>query len=475
LGGPLLDAVGSAGIGSGSIQAAEKTPMKTRTALIYLSILVVLAGYFYYFEVVRRKARIEEKEASLRLFQVEKSKITALQLDRGKGKPITLEKEAQWHIIEPIDSPADEFAVNSLLTILESLKMEREVESEARDLEAYGLDKPRLKLSFLADGTRHTLHIGNKAVVANQYYGSKDRQNRVLLIAASQEQRLNKSLFDLRSKEFFSLNSENIDHIEIDRAEGNIALTKVTKDKWQAPASPDVNIKNSKVESLVSRLIWLRAKKFLDNQKNQFPRLGLDPPNIRIILTTKEKSQTLLLGNAKKEEGIYAQGGELPGVALVDEKLLEQLPAHLSNLEDRTLLAFDLDQIRAVGLKFKDDSGRLERLQEKWKWAAGDSRKQPKNRQVNSLLWLLQEMEYLPGSISEVNPPTGDKHLDVVLYSKKDEKLGTFFLEEVPPENTEKGLLWFYKDDDVPHSYSMKGETLRELAEKTRKLLKSES
>ena len=139
--------------------------MKTRTALIYLSILVVLAGYFYYFEVVRRKARTEEKEASLRLFQVEKSKITSLQLNRGKGKPITLEKEGQWQVIEPIDSPADEFAVNSLLTILESLKMEREVETEARDLETYGLNKPRLKLSFLADGIRHTLRIGNKAVV----------------------------------------------------------------------------------------------------------------------------------------------------------------------------------------------------------------------------------------------------------------------------------------------------------------------
>jgi hypothetical protein len=449
--------------------------MKTRTALIYLSILVVLAGYFYYFEVVRRKARTEEKEAALRLFQVEKSKITSLQLVRGKGNPITLEKEPQWQVIEPIDSPADEFAVNSLLTILESVKMEREVETEGRDLETYGLDKPRLKLSFLADGTRHTLRIGNKAVVANQYYASKDRQNRVVLIAATQEQRLNKSLFDLRSKEFFSLNSEDIDHIEIDRAEGKIALTKVTKDKWQAPASSDVSIKNSKVESLVSRLIWLRAKKFLDNEKNQFPQLGLDPPRIRIILATTEKSQTLLLGKVKKKEGIYAQGGELPGVALVDEKLLEQLPAHLSNLEDLTLLAFDLDQIKAVGLKLKDDSGRLERNQEKWKWAAGDSRKQPENWQVNSLLWQLQEMEYLPGSISEVIPPTGDKHLGVVLYSEKDEKLGTFFFEKVPPENTEKGLLWFYKDDDVPHSYWMEGETLRELAEKTRKLLTPDS
>jgi hypothetical protein len=475
LGGPVFDADCSADSGSGSIQAAEKAPMKTRTALIYLSILVVLAGYFYYFEVVRRKALTEEKEASLRLFQVEKSKITSLQLDRGKGKPITLEKKGQWQVIDPIDSPADEFAVNSLLTILESLKMERQVETEPRDLETYGLNKPRLKLSFLADGIRHTLRIGNKAVVANQYYASEDRHNRVVLIAASQEQGLNKSLFDLRSKDFFSLHSEDIDRIEIDRAERTIALSKVTKDKWQAPASPDVSIKNSKVESLVSRLIWLRAKKFLDHEKNQSPLLGLDPPRIRITLATREKSQTLLLGNAKKGEGIYARGGELSSVALVEEKLLEQLPTHLSNLEDRTLLAFDLEQVKAVGLELNDHSGRLERQEEKWKWAAGDSRKQPENWQVNSLLWKIQELEYVPGSIPKVGQPTGEKQVAVVLYSEKDENIGTFFLEGVPPENVEKGLLWFYKDDDVPHSYWIKGAAVRELVDKTKKLLQPES
>ena len=172
---------------------------------------------------------------------------------------------------------------------------------------------------------------------------------------------------------------------------------------------------------------------------------------------------------------MYAQGGELPGVALVDEKLLEQLPAHLSNLEDRTLLTFDLEQVKAIDLKLNDHSGRLERQEEKWKWAAGDSRKQPENWQVNSLLWKIQELEYLPGSIPKVGEPTGEKQVEVVLYSKKDENIATFFLEGVPSKNTEKGLLWFYKDDDVPHSYWMKGETLRELADKTKKLLQPES
>jgi len=63
----------------------------------------------------------------------------------------------------------------------------------------------------------------------------------------------------------------------------------------------------------------------------------------------------------------------------------------------------------------------------------------------------------------------------LVLYSDKDHKLGTFFLTEIPSENTEKGLLWFSKSDDAVHSYWLSGEALRELVEKTKKLLQPES
>jgi len=449
--------------------------MKTRTALIYFSVLAVLAGYFYYFEVLRHKAQTEEKEAALLLFQVEKAKITCLQFDSGESKPITLEKKRQWQIIEPIDSPADEFVVESMLTALASLKMEREVEASAKDLQPYGLDKPMLHLSFLADGTWHHLRVGTKAVVTNEYYASGDQQNRVVLIATSQEQGLSKSLFDLRSKEFFSLKSDQIDRIEIERAEGKLALTKVAKDHWQALASPEVSIKNPRVQSLVSRLIWLRARKFVANEKNHLPQLGLDPARIRITLASEEKSQTLLLGNRKKEEGIYAKRGELPDIALVDDKLLGQLPVSLSDLEDRTLLSFDLNQIKLVGLKLNDHSGRLERQGQNWKWAAGDSRQEPENWQVNSLLWKVQELEYLPGTLPKVDPPAGERPLELVIYSEKDQRLGTFFLAQVPSENAEKGLLWFFKDDDPAQGYWVSDETLSELADKTRKLLQPES
>jgi hypothetical protein len=62
-----------------------------------------------------------------------------------------------------------------------------------------------------------------------------------------------------------------------------------------------------------------------------------------------------------------------------------------------------------------------------------------------------------------------------VLYSEKDQRLGTFFLAEVPFENAEKGILWFFKDHDPAQAYWLSGQTLRELAEQTKKLLQPES
>ena len=159
----------------------------------------------------------------------------------------------------------------------------------------------------------------------------------------------------------------------------------------------------------------------------------------------------------------------------MDEKLLEQLPVSLSDLEDRTLLSFDLDQIKAVTLKFGDHSGRLERQKDKWEWAAGDGKQNPETWQVNSLLWKMQELEHLPDNVPKMETPAGTRQINLVLYSEKDHKLGTFFLTEFPSENAEKGLLWFFKDDNQAQAYWMSGETLRELAEKTNKLLTPES
>ncbi|MGD8692867.1 MAG: DUF4340 domain-containing protein [Syntrophobacterales bacterium] len=449
--------------------------MRTRTALIYLTLFLVLAGYFYYFEVVGRRTRTEQEEAARHLFQVDKAQITFLQLSRGETKPIYLTRNGHWQIVEPIHTRGDELAVQSLLTTLESLKMEREVEAAAQDLQPFGLDQPTLKISFLAAGSQRELRIGAKAVVGNQYYASTDPENRVVLIAGEKRQSLDKSLSDLRSKEFFTANSDEIERIELDRGKNVFVLTRAENKLWRAPAAVEVKIKTSKVERFLDRLLRLRAKQFLDNEEDNFSLLGLDPAKIRLEIASQEKTETLLLGNTKEDESVYAKGGELPGVAMVQKSLLDELPQTLSDLEDRTLLEFDLDHVRALALVLAGEAARLERNEETWNWLGDENRKAPENWRINSLLWNVQELEYLPGDFPQAQSSAANTVLELVLYSEHDDKLGTFSLLETPSAKTERGVIWFFPGSEEPRSYWLSGESLRELHENVKKLLNPET
>lgn len=449
--------------------------MRTRSALIYLALFLGLAGYFYYFEVIGHRTRTEQEEAARHLFQVDKDKITALQLDRGEAAPIYLEKNDRWQIVEPINARGDEFTVASLLSGLQSLKMEREVEAAAQDLQPYGLDQPMLHLSFLADGSRHQLRIGAKAVVGNQYYASSDLENRVVLIAAAQQQAFDKSLFDLRSKEFFTVNSDEVERIELDRGKSELVLNRAENNLWRAPAAAEIRIKTSKVERFLSLLFRFRAQQFLDDAEGNLALLGLDPAKIRIKITTQEKAETLLLGNTSEGESIYAKGGDLPEVATVEKDLLNDLPQALSDLEDRTLLVFKLDQVKALAFMVAGETFRLKRNEETWTWLGDENRQGPENWRVNSLLWNLQELEYLPGDPPLTQSSAGNKALELVLYSENDMKLGTFSLLETPSEKTERGVLRFSRNSETAQSYWLSGESLRELHDNVEKLLNPET
>lgn len=449
--------------------------MKTRTALIYLVLFLIIAGYFYYFEVIQREARLKQEEAAQHLFQVDKTQVTALQLARADSEPMSLKKNGRWLIDEPMKTRADDSVVENLLNTVQGLKMDRQVKSAGQDLQLYGLDKPKLRLSFLSDGDWHHLRIGNRAAVGDKFYASGDQQDLVVLIAGSQQRLLDKRFFDLRSKDLLTLKSEEVDRIEIERSDGKLVITRLESGRWQASAEPKLKIKKSKVESLLNRLVWLRATRFVDLETGNGAEYGLAPARIRVGLSTPDRTETVLLGNTEKDEGIYAKGDGLPGVAIVDEKLLEELPVNLNDLEDRTLLTFELDRVMAITLELGGQTATLEREGERWQLAGNGDRKAPENWLVNSLLWKLQELEYLPVAPPDDQPLPEKRGLDLDLLSENEEKIGTFLVPEVPSNEEERGMLWFLNGDGTPSPYWVSGEVLRSLYSSASRLVKPEA
>jgi hypothetical protein len=450
--------------------------MRTRTVLIFLVILALLAGYYAYFEGVRRRARLAQEERARLVFQVDEGKIMALKVSSEGGKPMVLTKDdGHWRLTEPIQCGADDFALRGFVAALAGLKAERQVESAAQDLRPYGLHQPSLHLAFEAAGTWHNLRIGAKTPVGDHFYASGDQETRVVLVSASQERALHKSLFDLRDKDPFSLKSDEIDRIEIVRHKDTLVLTRTDGRDWRSPAEQKVKIKAAKVESLLDRLTWLRATRFVEEGKTAGARFGLNPPRARLLLSAKDRSETLALGASASSHGVYAKSNRLPGILVVDEDVMNKLPVRLGDLEDRTLFVFDTEQVANLALVLNGNAGQLKRQGNAWTWVDGRKAKPPETWQVDSLLRKIKEMEYLKGVPPAGQAPTDTAHLRLALTSAGGERLGAISASEVPSTETKPVVVWFAKDAEALKPYLVSADALRGLEEGMKQMLKPES
>jgi hypothetical protein len=450
--------------------------MRTRTALIYLAILALLAGYFAYFEGVRRKARLAEEQRAHLVFQVDEGKITALKMMSRGGKPIALTKDdGHWRLTEPIQSGADDFVLRGFVAALAGLKVERQVKSAVQDLSPYGLHEPSLHLAFEAAGTWHNLRIGAKAPVGDYFYASGDEETRVVLLAAAQERALHKSLFDLRDKDPFSLKSDEVDRIEIVRPKQTLVLTRTNGRDWQSPEERTLKIKASKVEALLNRLTWLRASRFVEEAKTGGARFGLNPPRVRLLLSAKNRSEALSLGASESSHGVYAKSDRLPGIYVVDDDVVKKLPGSLDDLVDRTIFAFASDQVAKVALVLDGNAVQVERRGETWSWVEGGGKRSPEAWQIDSLLRKVQELEYLEGVPPAGREPTDTTRLRLVFTSRGGERLGSLAAAEVPPAGEKQGVVWFAKGTEALKPYLVTADALRGLEQGMKQLLKSES
>jgi len=448
--------------------------MRTRTVLIYLGIVALLAGYLYYVEGIRRKARLTEEERARLLFEVEAGKISALRLSPAAGKPTALVRDGNWRLTEPIQSPADTFVLRGLLAALAGLKMERPVEAAAQDLRPYGLDRPTLLLNFEAAGRWHNLRIGAKTPVGDHFYASADQGNRVVLVAAPQESALNKSLSDLRGKEPFSLRTDEIDRIEIGRREGTLVLARSEGKGWQALKDPASKISSAKVESLLNQLTSLRALRFAEESETARARLGLNPPRLRLSLFAKERRENLLVGAAASNRNLYAESDQLPGILVVDDETLRKVPASLGDLEDRVLFSFETDQVGQLRLKLGERVVRLERHGDMWARSEGEAGKALEGWRVDALLRRVQALEYVELAPRRGERPDERAPVHLLLASRGGEPIAALWASELPAKETGQGVLWVARRSEAPRPFHVAADALRGLEQGMKQVLNSQ-
>ena len=249
--------------------------------------------------------KIEEalntKPADLRVYHL--VRIDTNVLDRitidvpGKGKTVLARKDGNWTIASRNNAPADSRAVRRLIDTLQNEQVTKFVEDVASNLPKYGLDKPRLQLTFSSFASENTAETkAGEQPFAALAFGKEDGDNvyarltdepfvvavrRGLLdqIPADPLQWQELSIFKFKPDQIHRLSITTDKELSLERSENN---------QWHWVKGTG-EIDRANVQSLLNTLSSLHAMRWLGATK---PQDGLEKPQFTLAFTTSPDNKT---------------------------------------------------------------------------------------------------------------------------------------------------------------------------------------
>ena len=285
--------------------------------------------------------KIEEalntKPADLRdyhLVRIDTNVLDRITIDvSGKGKTVLARKDGNWTIASRNNAPADSRAVRRLIDTLQNARVTRFVEDVASNLPKYGLDKPRLQITFSSFASENTAETkAGEEPFATLSFGKEDGDNvyarltdepfvvtarRGLLdqIPADPLQWEELSIFKLKPDQIHRLSITTDKELSLERGDNN---------QWHWLKGTG-QIDENNVQSLLNTLSSLHAARWLGATK---PQDGLEKPQLTLAFTTSsddKASHRLIIGAPANDGTWYAHVDGREGTFAISNSDLNSL------------------------------------------------------------------------------------------------------------------------------------------------------
>jgi hypothetical protein len=285
--------------------------------------------------------KIEEalntKPADLRdyhLVRIDTNVLDRITIDvPGKDKTVLARKDGNWTIASRNNAPADSRAVRRLIDALQNARVTRFVEDVASNLPKYGLDKPRLQITFSSFASENTAETkAGEEPFATLSFGKEDGDNvyarltdepfvvtarRGLLdqIPADPLQWQELSIFKLKPDQIHRLSITTDKELSLERGENN---------QWHWLKGTG-QIDGNNVQSLLNTLSSLHAARWLGALK---PQDGLEKPQLILAFTTSSDDKTphrLIIGAPANDGTWYAHVDGREGTFTISNSDLNSL------------------------------------------------------------------------------------------------------------------------------------------------------
>ena len=298
--------------------------MRTKVTLVLLLLNVVL--FFFLFTFVRKwqTDRIWE-ESRRRVLGPEVAAIQSLEIAGGRlAEPVRIEKRPDgWMLTKPIEWPANPHAITRLLNELMFLEHEtsflvKDLPKSGLSLADYGLDKPRLTLTFAAGMSGSAgaaplktvvLRVGDTTKVGNRLYVLSPDGERIHVVGRSLADSVALTLEQLRADTIFNVPLFEVRSFNLQTAAPANLRIRLRREGplWSFEAPILTRANRTEVELAINGLNALRTRSFVDPAAVPSDQTGLANPALRLTLEGNGRRETLLLGNAVAAAGAEAK------------------------------------------------------------------------------------------------------------------------------------------------------------------------
>lgn len=313
--------------------------MFNRTTIILVIVACMLGGYIWFFERTQLSTEQREREG-IPLFRVQSDDIERVELVNGEGRIVCVkETDGSWRMEEPVVYSADESQMQSICTRLANLTSERRFNSGGvgkEKLEEFGLDEPRVTVSFVERGTERVFSMGKETPLGSEVYLRVKGEKDIHLVSRGIFTALNKEAEDLRDKSVIDFELEELTGFSISCPDSSLEFARKDDAWWirtplEGLADPDT------VSGFLRKVKYLRVREFVADKPENLNAYGLDAPSCKVTLWAggDEAIGKLLFGKEGDDNTVYLTREDANTIFLVRDNVLEDCARDMDGFRDK--------------------------------------------------------------------------------------------------------------------------------------------
>ena len=326
-----------------------------RSTLILLLVAAVGAFFVYYLEIKDAKPRDEQPASSKPAFTFKREELASLAITHA-GETIGLEaQDGKWIVKQPVNAPANESAVDSLIGDIMNARVERTISASADEIKSYGLAEPAVTLVLkLKNASQHRIRLGSKDFSNLSVYSLLDDAREVSLLPATLATSAEKSLSDLRDLSILGgLSQYDIAALNVKNANGTVALAKENSD-WLMKSPVEAPADESEVSSLLSEITTARATGVASEGGGDLASYGLSQPVVTVNARLQAGGERQVIIGLKTEganKTYFAKSSDRPQIFKIDTALYDKLNVKPGQLRSKQMFKVNKDEITRVQIR----------------------------------------------------------------------------------------------------------------------------